>query len=302
MANKSDSAGKLHQFFTCIYLNEKFPDAILDSPLNDNNKLKEHSELFLENEILSIKKIGKLSAELICDHVNNDIVEINDIGVNSGATGNTITDDIKVKSIDNSFNAYSLKCAKNLRQILSKNMGAKSLLEKYFNAKNEQLSFNNKFDGYYIDFLNSILNTNETNISILKKKIDNNAINVGLTKARFADKIYSHANESRTNFLRLLRDELGSTIKQLNKSQILNACNLILDSGKNHIIAEYNYNKEKASLDVIPWQESQNYIINKRGNDSITISISRYTIGFRFKFESGITSSIKLVGDYKKDK
>ena len=40
--------------------------------------------------------------------------------------------------------------------------------------------------------------------------------------------------------------------------------------------------------------------IKERGNDSVKIETNDYSVGFRYKFESGINSSIKLVGDYKK--
>ena len=38
--------------------------------------------------------------------------------------------------------------------------------------------------------------------------------------------------------------------------------------------------------------------ISNRGNDSVLVLLNDYEIGFRYKFESDITSNIKLVGDY----
>jgi hypothetical protein len=45
-------------------------------------------------------------------------------------------------------------------------------------------------------------------------------------------------------------------------------------------------------------QTISTFTIQSRGNDSVEIILGKYKIGFRFKFESGLTSPIKLVGDY----
>ena len=66
-------------------------------------------------------------------------------------------------------------------------------------------------------------------------------------------------------------------------------------------IASYNINKEKVEYNYIEKiDDKDTFDTGIRGNDSVIIKTTEYEIGFRYKFESGITSSIKLVGDYKK--
>ena len=145
-----------------------------------------------------------------------------------------------------------------------------------------------------------ILNTNYKDISLAKQNINEHAFENGKTKARFNDNNYNCAAKSRNVFLNSLRKKLYTICKSLETNNIIHACNLILDSGKNHIIANYRYDKEDAYLCIIPNQKNADYKeINLRGNDSVRILLADYEIGFRYKFESGITSSIKLVGDYK---
>ncbi|MFH4963683.1 hypothetical protein V8G69_01650 [Gaetbulibacter sp. M235] len=301
MPNRSDSAGKLHQFYTSRHLKNIFPDSHYFSPLNNLDQHFVHSIQFTPIEIKSLEKIGRFSANIINDEINEPLVKIEDIGVSSGAIGFQNTDDIIVTSKSNERFAFSLKCAKNLSQILSKNMGARSLLLNYFKAPKEQKEFNENMDLAYLEFLNSILKTRLSSISLAKKYINDHAIENGLTKPRFSDSIYPLANTYRNNFLNTLRENLFINLSTISKGQIATASNFILDSGKNHIYASYERNKEKAIYySISKKNESDILDIIKRGNDSVSIILKDYSVGFRFKFESGITSSIKLVGDYKK--
>ena len=300
MPSKSDSAGKLHQYFTCKEIENKC-NAICISPLEDIDERNFHLASFNKNEVKSLKKIGDLSADVIISCSTSTILKVEDIGVNSGAVGYVNTDDLEVTLKNGEEIGYSLKCAKGISQILSKNMGAKSLVKEYFNSSTEQDNFNEVMEESHLVFLNSVLGTTDTSISELKKKINEDAESKGLDKARFGDECYSHANESRNLFLKALRNELLRILKVLNRGQLASAANLILDTGKNNVLADYRLNKEKVEFVSIPLKQSSNIKdVKERGNDSVTIETSDYSIGFRYKFESGITSSIKLVGDYKK--
>ena len=77
--------------------------------------------------------------------------------------------------------------------------------------------------------------------------------------------------------------------------------NIILDTGKNHLLGNYSNNKENVVYVRIPDKTEEDIVcVRTRGNDAIVIVTNDYEVGFRYKFESSITSSIKLVGDYKK--
>lgn len=304
MPSKSDSAGKLHQYYTVVSLNMMFTSSKLVSPLSNEEQLNFHKASFNQEEILSLEKIGELSARIISEQIDN-IILIKDIGVNSGASSHENTDDIEVHNSNGSITTYSLKCAKGINQILSKNMGAKSLIKQYFKNVEEQNNFNALLDRFHLEFLNSSLSDMKveqfSNISKAKKTINELARDNNLSKARFSDKIFNHANNHRDTFLKLLRDNLLIIINRLKPNEIINASNLILDTGKNHILADYRKNKETVKFSNIPVKKELDIkSIQSRGNDSVEIVINDHKIGFRFKFESGLTSSIKLVGDYKK--
>ncbi|MBO6572637.1 MAG: hypothetical protein JJ958_09335 [Balneola sp.] len=304
MGSKSDSAGKLHQYYTAIYLKEKSNKATVSSPLDDIAHRSSHFNKFSSKpeDIKPLKKIGLLSADLIQKIVDDDIIHIDDIGVGSGASSHDITDDLVIKTKNKGEIGFSLKCSKNIGQILSKNMGAKSLLEQYFGAPNEQIQFNTYLDAAHLEFLNKALLNPLDTIPTAKKAIKKDVKSNKRDKARFADKNYFHMNEARTKFLEGLRDKLFTLLNNLKNAQLAKACNLILDTGKNHILAEYKVNEEKVEyISINKKNESDIQSIHKRGNDSVVINSGDYSIGFRFKFESGITSSIKLVGDYKKN-
>jgi len=175
MPNKSDSAGKLHQYYTTFYLKESSAKTKWNSPLDSKIERDIHLSYFSLTEINSLKKIGELSADCILNFAGNKIIFVEDIGVSSGAIGHNITDDIEVTTENNDKIGFSLKCSKNISQILSKNMGAKSLLEKYFGAANEQVVFYNNMDDLHLNFLNAVLNTPYKEISTAKKHINEDA-------------------------------------------------------------------------------------------------------------------------------
>lgn len=299
MPSKSDSAGKLHQYFTGLSLYEANPGSVFNSPLKNEGIRNIHLSPFNDSEIRSLENIGKLSASEIRKHIGGEkLTVIEDIGVSSGASGHTNTDDLEVSLGSGKKIGYSLKCATNMNQILSKNMGAKSLISSYFCSPEKQAEFNSDYEKALLCFLNQFFGGNEVNPSSLRREIDSYAREKGFTKARFSD--FNYMNECRDVFLRKLRDSLIDTINKIGKDKLACAVNIILDTNKHHIIAvygkservEYSRTEDKKQSDIVS--------INTRGNDSVVINTGDYEIGFRYKFESGITSSIKLVGDYKK--
>lgn len=299
MATRPDSAGKLHQYFTALALHNEYPHAQFHSPLIHDCERNSHLSLFKENEIESLKEIGVLSANIIIDKIGEDnITAINDIGVNSGAVGHTNTDDLQIATASGKVVGYSLKCATNVNQILSKNMGAGSLLSSYFNSPERQVEFDQEFDTLRLSFLNEFFGGNETNLAALRRAIDNSARESGATKARFAD--YQYMNEHRDVFLRSLRDNLLEKIERIDCSDQAKAINLILDTNKHHIIAIYGRNNRAEYVYIEDKNQDDILRVSRRGNDSVAIYTEDYEVGFRYKFESGITSSIKLVGDYRR--
>lgn len=301
MPNKSDSAGKLHQYYTCKQIEKNSKGSKCFSPLDDKHKLDSHLKCFNHDEIKSLKKIGELSGDEILKFVSLPIKSVEDIGVSSGVKGIDNTDDLIVNLSNGEKISFSLKCAINLNQILSKNPGAKSLLKKYFNAKKEQNDFNEKMEKFHLAFFECITKVKLKDIKTARKLIKQDGDHDKLDKAKFSDATkFPRANICRDLFLNSLRDLLFEPLNNLESSQLANACNIILDTRKNHILAEYKSGKEKVKH-VIPLnlEDAENFSIDRRGNDSVTIKLNDREIGFRFKFESEITGSIKLVGDYK---
>lgn len=301
MPNKSDSAGKLHQYYTCKYLASENLQAKFTSPLEDSDKRQMHESQFHQTEIQSLKKIGKLTADEIIKFAGSKLETITDIGESSGAVGFENTDDIGVTTTNGIEYSFSLKCATSLSQILSKNMGAKSLIKEYFKAERAQQEFNSKLETHHLNFFEAISNKKSDKIRNAKKIINELSKSKGGTKPRFTDKHFPTANKARDEFLRNLRDELKLSLESLGKENLAKAVNIILDAGKNHLLANYSNNREKVIYVRIPEKTEEDILnIKTRGNDAIVIVTNDYEVGFRYKFESSITSSIKLVGDYKK--
>jgi hypothetical protein len=276
-----------------------FPETVVNSPLGDNKLRCEHETQFQSSELISLKRIGTLSAKRIRNDVNGNILNVEDVGEFAGAGHIDVTDDIIV-CIDNGKSiGYSLKATKqSIGQILSKNMGANSLIEQYFYSPVSQNFFTEFFKIKRLEFLNRILNTNFNYIKDAIEKIRNDSSKKGYKKPRF--KYYPNANSPRDMFLHDIRDKLYEIlIEKIEVENIIQACNLILDSGKKQILASYRENEEKTKLIINRIQNIDDYKeIRIRGNDSVEVVFNDYKIGFRFKFESDITSNIKLVGDY----
>lgn len=302
MPNRSDSAGKIHQFYTCKGL-KKIDSRILiySEFINNDEVFAIHTSQFSETELESLRVLGAKSADLIFDEHKNSILEVHDIGVSSGAGFIDKTVDLELK-----LNArkveYSLKCQSTpLKQVLSKNMGALSLFESYFNESEAQQIFNAKFNDLHILFLNTISGQPSAKVSDAKKIIRNLASMNGLKKARFEDVLFKEkAEPARNDFLSAVRDLALENLKSFSKISLAKACNLIMDTGKTHILGTWASGKEQAYLRTLPIQEPEDIIsVSTRDNRSVLIELRNFLVGFRYKFESGITSSIKLVGDYK---
>jgi hypothetical protein len=301
MPNKSDYAGKLHEYFTYLAIKTKLkiPGS---SPFDD--KFESALALFDENEKIGLEGIGLKTADLIIGILNKDYPEykpcyIHHVGESSGAGKQDITDDLVIKFENEKTVGFSLKSAKSNGAILSRNMGAESLLSSYFEESKKQAEFNVYFNKIYLFFLNSVFNTKFTNKKEAKKYIKESAEKDGYSKARF--EYYTVAKPHRNKLLNSLRDALYDILLKLELRKIIKAANLILDSGKHVIFG--NYKTGNIKYCCFDWQMEKDFKeIGKRGNDSVVIIFKDFEIGFRYKFESGITSSIKLVGDYKQER
>jgi len=244
-----------------------------------------------------------LTAFEIDKQINEEIISINDIGVSSGTSSIDITDDLEIISVQRTNYNYSLKCAKNLDTILSKNMGAKSLISEYFKDPKKQEYFDERFEQLHKEFFERILGKDIVDIRTAKAELRKIAKDNGRNKPRFKDPIFINSDKSRKIFLSEISSLLTKTLLQIDKSNLANACNLILDTRKHHILACYKKDNEFVDYffhDII--QESDIEEIRERGNNSAIIKTKNYIIGFRYKFESDIASSVKLVGDYKEIK
>lgn len=304
MANKSDSAGKLHRYYTYRQCKEVFPNATGYSPLDFPIEKNAHEVLFTLFERVSLKRIGLLSCEVIIDNIGPDVelVTIDDIGISSGAGNVNVTDDLTITTSEGESIGFSLKCTQKIDNVLSKNMGAQSLLSGYFNSQELQNVFNEYYADAYLLFLNSCLDESESTTSIAQAKrlIKQKSTNAGNTKPRFSDDIFPNANSARNAFLTAIRGKLHECVGRLDTSNIIRACNLVLDVGKNHIRANYTVDREEVILEVIPEQINENFqSFRFVGDNSLEILLTRYKVGFRYKFESDICSSIKLIGSYQ---
>jgi hypothetical protein len=145
MSNKSDSAGKLHQYYTYLELKKSLCHITGSSPLDCPIKLNSHKKQFTSDELASLELIGKLSCAGFVD----------------------VTDDLVITSSEGFKYRYSLKCAKS--------MGAQSLLENYFTAPNLQIEFNQLYFKTLLVFLNS--NLDEEEHYLMKKQEKESKIN-----------------------------------------------------------------------------------------------------------------------------
>lgn len=299
MPNKSDSAGKMHQFYSCLAFTQLHKNLAFSSPLQNQEARNFHVNCLDKSSIESLIELGRETAKLFDEDVQFKPTKILDVGEYAGAGRIDETCDVKISNEDQS-ESYSLKCGKgSLDQILSRNMGSKSLLEKYFDSKKEQQDFNKFLEEHRVNFFNSILNKKVSDERKGAMMVNEDACQKGYGKARFA--YYPQASKARDEFLNLLQGKLLFILKDLNPDKLVKATNLILDAGKKHVIGTYQEGSEKAEIQIIDFQQITDFQgVEKRGNDSVKILLKDYHVGFRFKFESGITSSLKLVGDYKK--
>ena len=299
MPHVSDSAGKLHQFYSCLAFTQLHENLAFSSPLENNDARNRHLDFLDKSSVVSLEKLGVETAKLFDKDIKFKPTKILDVGEYAGAGRIDETCDVKISN-ENQNESYSLKCGKvSLNQILSRNMGSKSLLEKYFGSKQEQQDFNKFLKEKRVNFFNSILNEKVSDEKKGTMMLNEDACQKGYGKARFS--YYPEASQARDIFLNSLQGKLSFILKELDPNKLVKAANLILDAGKKHIVGSYQKGSEKAELQIIDFQKITDLQgIEKRGNDSVVILLNDYQVGFRFKFESGITSSVKLVGDYKK--
>ena len=146
MPNKSDSAGKLHQFYSCLAFTQLHKNLAFSSPLQNQEARNFHVNCLDKSSIESLIELGRETAKLFDEDVKFKPTKILDVGEYAGAGRIDETCDVKISNEDQS-ESYSLKCGKgSLDQILSRNMGSKSLLEKYFDSKKEQQDFKTTFE------------------------------------------------------------------------------------------------------------------------------------------------------------
>jgi hypothetical protein len=257
--------------------------------------------------LASLELIGKLSCAAIIDHDIGDkvISSVDDIGISSGAGFVDVTDDLVVTSSEGFKYRYSLKCAKSMSDILSKNMGAQSLLENYFTAPDLQIEFNQFYFKTLLVFLNSNLNEEEHALSDgeARKRIKNKSNALGEKTPKFSSEIFPNANASRNIFLGALRSKLLELMQRMDVENIISACNLVLDVENKHILAISHKDKEKVIHEINPTQTTGDFKEFKLvGKNSVDVILKDYKVRFRYKFESDICSSIKLVGSYQKIK
>jgi hypothetical protein len=304
MPNKSDTAWKIHEYlsyvaFKAIYWINWF------SPYDVDKKLE--FELFSAEENKNLHECSTITASLMAKQISN--LYPWDTPVQIEHTAGTLdndfdTDDLMVTLKSWVKVGFSLKCSSvtmsklGENTCLSKNMWAQSLLTKYFWSLEAQEIFNEYYRVELLKFLNSIFKTNFPHISGVIKYIKQKSIDDWYEKDRF--EYYPNANINRNIFLPKLRDKLYELISSLSLECILRAANIIKDSWNNNIIfATYKTGHVGAILFCnMPLTEDDFCGIKIRDNRSCTLIFSTYEIGFRYKFESSITSPIKLVWDY----
>jgi hypothetical protein len=189
MANKSDSAGKLHQYYIYRQCKENFPNAtgssLLDFPIEKNA----HEVLFTLAERESLKFIGRWSSEKLIDSIGPqvELVTIDDIGTSSRAGNVNVTDYLTITTSFGDSIGSSLKCAQKIEKVLSKNMGAQGLLSGYFDSQELQNEFNEYYFEAHLAFLNSCLDGSGgiTSIAEAKRLIKLKSTNAGNTNLDF---------------------------------------------------------------------------------------------------------------------
>lgn len=294
MPNKSDTAGKIHEYYTYLEFKEHYKIA-WKSPFDDVKELQ--TWLFSDNEIRNLKEAWILTFTIIKNFLSNKIpTHILHAWESSWSSTHDNTDDLIITLEDDTKVWFSLKCAKDKGTVLSKNMWAKSLISTYFWSISWQNDFNNFFESQHLIFLNNIFNTSFSNITEAKKFIKWKSKQDWYTKDRF--EYYEGSEKCRNDFLIQLPSKLKNIVDSISIEEKIQAWNLILDAWKNIIFATYG-NKIDAWYYHYDELKKEDFIDAKiRDNRSMTLIFNKLIIGFRYKFESSITSSIKLVGDY----
>jgi len=294
MPSKSDAAWKIHEYYTYLEL-KKYYQINWNSPFDDKKVLPEF--LFSEDELENLRQASTMTFDVIKRYLSERLPKyILHAWESSGSSTHDNTDDLIITLEDDTKVWFSLKCAKDKGTVLSKNMWAKSLISTYFWSISWQNDFNNFFESQHLIFLNSIFNTDFSNITEAKKFIKWKSKQDWYTKDRF--EYYDWSEKCRKDFLVQLPVKLKTIVDKLSLESKIDSWNLILDAGKNIIFATYG-NKIDAWYYHYEKLEEKDFVDTKiRDNRSMTLIFTNFTIGFRYKFESSITSSIKLVGDY----
>ena len=298
MPNKSDSAWKIHEYYTYLAVRALYEiDGF--SPFDCKKSLP--NEAFSESELANLQEAWDLTCEVIDSFLNENCTSDTPLFVEhiwevSWSDTHDNTDDIKITLKSGKKIGFSLKCGLKLGTILSKNMWAKSLLSTYFNAPEQQRQFNAYFDEVYLQFLNSIFDTHFSTESEAKQYINTKSIMDWYDKARFD--YYPNANPARESFLSKLQSKLYELIPSIPVWNILSASALILDDSSNVVYASYGSKVSAQIASTRTIHESDYIWSKKRWWTSVEILYRNAKVWFRYKFESSITSSIKLVGDY----
>lgn len=294
MPSKSDAAWKIHEYYTYLEFKKRYL-VDWDSPFDDRKDLPEF--LFSEEELGNLRWASTMTFDIIKEYLGEKIPKyILHVWESSGSSTHDNTDDLIITLEDNTEIWFSLKCARDKGTVLSKNMWAKSLISTYFWSEEGQKDFNNFFESERLVFLNSIFKTEYTTVAEAMKFIKWKSKQDWYTKDRF--EYYEGSEKCRNDFLVQLPVKLKNIVDRLSLESKVDSWNLILDAGKNIIFATYG-SKIDAWYYHYERLEKEDFIGTKiRDNRSMILVFKKFAIGFRYKFESSITSSIKLVGDY----
>lgn len=294
MPSKSDAAWKIHEYYTYLELKRNY-EINWDSPFDDKKDLPEF--LFSEDELENLGQASIMTFDVIKEHLGERTPKyVLHAWESSGSSTHDNTNDLIITLEDDIEIWFSLKCAKDKGTVLSKNMWAKSLISTYFWSREGQEDFNMFLESEHLVFLNSIFDTEYKTVAEAKKFIKWKSKQDWYTKDRF--EYYEKSEKCRNDFLIQLPVKLKKIVDKLSIESKIDSWNLILDAGKNIIFATYG-NKVDAWYYHYEELEKDDFVDTKiRDNRSMTLIFKKFTIGFRYKFESSITSSIKLVGDY----
>lgn len=199
---------------------------------------------------------------------------------------------------DGSTKAINLFLIKKGGRIQTKNLGAKSFFSKYFLSETIQDKFNEKFETYYLEFLNNVVRfigerSQDSDRRALKRIISEHY-------PKFTNEIEKYRNI----LLYKLREDCFTLLKDIynNKDRgFYHAYHTLFMTDDTTIITRYG--KYESSVAVEKFSPSSPYFnvieIYKNGKNSVGIKFGEIALTLRFKFESGPTSSIKLAVSYE---